>query len=270
MIQEIEKYSVELDHLVADIKKGTSDFVSKAPLRTKIADAGKRWLLLSTRLRGETDLPEDKVGAIDAAIEKVVELSANTNRKSTYVKVLTPLKKALQMDILVPLIRAGKTTRAIWTGPSALILNRAGSPEERAFYEEAFTCALHGCYKAATVMVTCGLIDRLRAFVVRRGLPAFNTMSANLKARTTGFYKTFNKDQNLTSENELQQVPEKDLIIIISGMVDLDLNQLNAIIKLLDSRNSCAHPSAYVMDELSFAHFLNEAHKLVLDNAKFV
>ncbi len=265
MIQQLEDYLVSLDQLLGKIRRAPT-FIARSNLRQDIGTFGKAWFPLSTQLRAATSLPEERINSLDQSIEKLVELTMGSNRKTTYVNLLSDLKKTLQKDALVPLIRTGKSTPVIWEGVAAKILSKASSIEEKKFYEEAFSCAKNNCYKAATVMVACGVVDRLRKFVLGRGLHVFNATSKHLKSITTGFYKRFNKEFNLTLDNELQEVFEKDLVIVISGIVTLDLNQTGGILQLLETRNSCAHPSAYVMDELAFAHFLNEANKLVLEN----
>ena len=117
-------------------------------------------------------------------------------------------------------------------------------------------------------MVWCAVIDRLRKLVEKIGLDVFNKTSRQLKAKKKGFYKRFSKEFTLSLRNELQEIFDRDLIIVISAMVDLDFNEVRAIFHLFDTRNNCAHPSNYIMDEFAYINYLNEVLKLVLDNSK--
>lgn len=269
IIEELETYLTYVDDVVNLVRGNKSPFIAAKSLRTRINDLARHWFEeFSTNIRKETTVSDEIVNKIDAAMEKAIQMASGNNRKNSYVTLLVPLRKAIQRDVLIPVIRSGRTSSVIWEGVAQKILVRITSIEERQYYEEAFKAARNQCYKAATVMAGCAVIDRLRQLVVKKGLPAFNSTSKKLKLMQSGFYKRFNKEFNIKIENELQEVFERDLAIVISGMVALDLNQLQAIFHLFDVRNSCAHPSASIMDELSFAHFLNEIYNLVLNNTK--
>ena len=269
MISETEKFLESLAGTIDDVKKTRSEFISRRGLRVQIGNLSKHWLQsLSTNLRGKTSINQSIINEIDAAFEKALDLSSASNRKSTYLKLLGPLQKNISTTVLVPLIKLGSTAAPIYHGIAAKLLAHVGTVEEKSYYEEAFRAASAQCYKAAVVMTWCAVIDRFHSLVKKNGLPAFNKASIKVKQLNTPIYRPFNKEFNLTFETELQEISEKDLLIVISGMVSMDVNQLKALLRLLDTRNSCAHPSAYVADEIVFANFLNEIHNLVLTNPK--
>jgi hypothetical protein len=83
-----------------------------------------------------------------------------------------------------------------------------------------------------------------------------------------GFYKKFTKEFAWTIDHEPQETFDKDLIIVISGMNGLDLNQVRALFNLFDKRNSSAHPSANEVDEMGYASFLNEINNPVFNSPK--
>lgn len=268
MIGPVEEFSEELADLLAAIKANKSLLISKQGLRKRVSQVSMKWLgKISPRLRANPNLEDAMISKVDAAFEKALELSTSKNRKTTYAQVLNQLPKEIQRDILIPLIKTTPTT-SLLDGIAAKAFSLTKSEEEKQLFDEAFRAARAGCFKAATVMSWCAAIDRLRSFVKAQGLHKFNQTSQKLKNINTGFYKRFSKSFNLTLENELQEVFDKDLIIVLSGMVSLDLNQTSGLLRLFDIRNSCAHPSTYTMDELSFASFVNEILNLILSNPK--
>ncbi len=271
IIEELETYLTYVDDVVNKIRANKSAFISQKNLKDKISNLSSRWFEeFSTKIRKESVISDEEINKVDSVMEKMIQMSTANNRKSSYIALLSPLRKNIQRDILIPMIRTGRSSPMVWEGISQKILVKITSNDERQYYEEAFRAAKNQCYKAATVMAGCAVVDRLRDFVIKKGFASFNSTSKKLKASQSGFYKKFNKEFNIKIENELQEVFEKDLTIIISGMISLDLNQLQAILHLFDIRNSCAHPSSYIMDELSFAHFLSEIYNLILNNQKFV
>lgn len=270
MVQEIENFIERLGNLVSKIKQNKSTFISRKVLKDEINSVSSVWLRrISTGLRTESSLEEEEVNKVDATIESILELTVGNNRKSSYLNFLNPLSKNLQKNILIPLIRTNRSSAPMWEGTANKILKIIVSGEEKSYYEESFRAARTNCYKAAIVMTGCAIIDRIRRLIISKGLPAFNQVSKKLKNTKTGFYSRYNSEYNIKLENELQDVFDTNLVTVLSGMVSLDLNQLKAILNLLGTRNSCAHPSAYVVEEITYAFFLNEVYNLILNNPKF-
>lgn len=268
MVTEIEEFTAELTVLLSAIRGNRAALVSQERLRNRIAAASKEWLQnISSRLREGTNVEDASLNSLDSTFEKLLELSMSPNRKTTYTSALKPLPKLIQKDLLIPLIKSKPSTPLI-DGVAARVFPLIQTPEEKQYFDEAFHAARARCLKAATVMCWCAAVHRLREFVIKKGLDSFNQTSQRLKAINSGFYKRFNKSFNLTLENELQEVFDKDLIVVISGMVLLDLNQTLGLLRLFDVRNSAAHPSATVSDELGFASFVNDICNLILSNGK--
>ena len=255
MIEQLERFLSSLTDLQEAIKKNKSAFVSRAALRTQAKSCCKSWLNISTQLRGDGFLDDQTLNLIDEKLEKILELTDSNNRKVSYTKLLAPLPKEIQKLVLVPLIKKSKTAQNPLTAAIlSKIYSSLNSDEERKYFEEAARAGASQCYKAATVMAWCAAIDRLRKVVEKLGLNNFNKMSKQLKARKAGHYKHFSKEFNIKQTNELQEVFDKDLITILSAMVNLDLNELKAVLHLFEVRNHCAHPSTYEMDELAYTN----------------
>lgn len=271
MIEQLERFLSSLAELQEAIKKNKSDFVSRSTLRDQVKTCSKFWLgKLSTQIRGESLVDDQIINTIDEKFERLLELTASNNRKKSYSNLLNTLPKEIQKEVLVPIIKKSRASQSpLINGILSKIYSNVSSEDEKNYFEEAARAAANKCYKAATVMVWCAVIDRLRGVVENLGLKNFNKASKQLKAKKTGHYKHFSKEFSLTQTNELPEVFDKDLITVLSAMVNLDLNELKAILYLFDARNHCAHPSSYIMDELAYINYLNEVLKLILTNPKF-
>lgn len=271
MVEQLERFLSSLAELQEATKKNKSAFISRSALRNQVTACCKSWLSkLSTQIRGDGFIDDQILNSIDEKFEKLLELAGSNNRKNSYASLLNILPKDIQKGVLVPLIKKAKTTQnPLATAILAKIYSNLSFEDEKKYFEEAARAASAECYKAATVMVWCAAIDRLRKIVDGLGLKNFNKKSKELKARKTGYYKHFSKEFNLIQTNELPEVFDRDLITVLSAMVNLDLNELKAILHLFDVRNHCAHPSSNTMDELAYINYLNEVLKLILANPKF-
>jgi hypothetical protein len=270
MIEELEKFLAGLVDLQEAIKKNSSAIIAKSDLKQKSLNVCRVWLhTLSTKIRGSSLVDDQLINSIDAEFEKLFEISSSNNRKTSYQKLLKELPKNIQKTILVPLIRKEQTNQ---NSLAQAILNKIYESvtdiDEKTYFEEAAKAASCQCYKAAIVMVWCAVIDRLQKLIETKGLSVFNKTSNILKKKQSGFYKRFSKEFNISMSNELQEVFDRDLIIVLSAMVNLDINEISAIIHLFDTRNHCAHPSDYKVDELAYTNYLNEVLKLIIINPK--
>jgi len=270
MVEELEKFLAGVVDLQEAIKKNSSPIIAKSDLKQKALGVCKTWLhSLSAKIRGSSLLDDQLINVIDADFEKLFEISSANNRKTSYLKILKELPKNIQKTILVPLIKKANTSQNFL---AQAILNKiyesVADVDEKSYFEEAAKAASCQCYKAATVMVWCAVIDRLQKLIEKKGLKEFNKTSKTLKNKQSGFYKRFSKEFNISMSNELQEVFDRDLIFILSAMVNLDINEINAILHLFDTRNHSAHPSDYKIDELAYTNYLNEVLKLVITNPK--
>jgi len=223
---------------------------------------------MSVQLRADQLIPDEIVRGFDAQIESLGEMARSNTRKSAYIRALAPIHKDMQAKLLIPLSRANRTSPNLIQSARARLFAPPLNDEEKVYYDEAFRAAEANCFKAGMVMLWCGAISRLQAQVRKLGLTAFNATSIKIKDIKSGPYKYFNKEYSITMDNELQVITDSDLILIVSAMVGLDINQTEAILALLDTRNSCGHPSAYSVEEIHFAHFATEVHNLILSNPK--
>jgi hypothetical protein len=271
MVKETERFIVQLSELLSKVRANRSEFISKQGLRSKLGAISKKWLQeFTSHIRASGEIEDTIINELDSTFERILTLAGSNNRKTSYVKQLRDAIQVLQQSVLVPLIKSTPTT-SLLDGITAKVLAQNLSVEQQTYLEEAFTAARAGCFKAATVMTWCAAIDRLRAFVLAKGLNVYSQTSTALKQNGTGFYKYFKNEVNITMENELQEIFDRNLIIVISGMNNaLDINQAKALLGLFDRRNSSAHPSATVVDELLFASYLNELNTLVFANPNLV
>ncbi|MFZ2039022.1 MAG: hypothetical protein WAV11_03760 [Minisyncoccia bacterium] len=271
IIEELENFISDVVNIQELIKRNSSLIIAKSDIKQKVLALSKVWLHnLSTKIRGSNLVDDQVINVIDSEIEKLLEISSANNRKTSYIKILKELPKNIQKTILVPLIRK---TNSNQNSLAQAILNKIyaviSDPDEKSYFEEATKVASCQCYRAATVIVWCAVIDRFQKIIEKKGLDEFNKTSKILNAKKSGFYKRFSKEFNVTISNELQEIFDRDLIYVLSAMFNIDINEITAILRLFETRNYAAHPSDYKIDELVYTNFLNEVFKLVISNPKF-
>lgn len=266
MIEKLESFLALLSEITDALRVSRAERISQS-LKTRISDAGRLWLnTISTLLRGDGKMADDIVNQVDSEMERLYTIVDATPRRASYIRTLRTLRNEIQANILIPLIREGRSAPNLVSPLRTKILALPLGPAEKSYYEEAFKAAEAGCYKAAIVMIWCGVIFRLQTRIHTEGLAAFNAASIKAHSINSGPYRYFNKDFNLIQENELQLIADKDLIIVLSCILNLDVGIVEALIKTLEIRNNCGHPSGYSVEEIHFAHFVTEAYNLVLNN----
>lgn len=269
MIEKLEKLLQSLADLVESTKKSKVERVPST-LKTKISEVGRIWLHeVSATIRSEGKLADEVINQMDSKMEALYGITETSPRRTSTLNLLRQLHKSLQSDILVPLIKAGRASPSLVTAVRAKVLAITLSDDEKSYYDEAFKAAATECYKAAIVMIWCAAVARIHTKIYKEGLKTFNKASQAAKSINNGPWKYFNKEFSLGQQNELPLISEKDLILTASCMVNLEVGQTEALLKILETRNNCGHPSGYSVEEIHFVHFVTEVLNLVLNNKKF-
>lgn len=82
-------------------------------------------------------------------------------------------------------------------------------------------------------------------------------------------HKRWNKEFRVTSEAELQEIFDTDLIIIVENMHLLDGNESERLETCFMYRNQSAHPGNAPIDAAHVVAFFTDITKIVLSNPKF-
>lgn len=269
MIEKIENFLKVISDSIEKLRKSKAARVSSSH-KTEIKKLGKTWLTsISTDVRAGGKIDESILNEVDSGMEKLYSNSDASPRTSSYLVLLRSLNKKIQSDILIPIIKAGRSTPSLVSGLKTKIFSLNLSDDEKTYYDEAFRAAESECYKAAIVMIWCGAISRIQTKIYKEGLTRFNSSSITAKGVNTGLLKHFNKEFNLQHQTELPFIADRDLILVVSCMVALETGNTEALLNALETRNNCGHPSGYKVEEIHFLHFGTEVFNLILNNSKF-
>jgi hypothetical protein len=116
----------------------------------------------------------------------------------------------------------------------------------------------------------CAAIDKIQKKILLLGLGQFNKASTNLKNQTSGKFKNWNKEFNVTSLSELQTVFDTDLLVVLEGMQLLDGNQAERLRTCFQYRNHSAHPGEAPIQDAHLIAFFTDITEIVLKNPKLM
>lgn len=100
-------------------------------------------------------------------------------------------------------------------------------------FRQSFRCAEAGLYRAAHVMCWAALMDYIQGLLQEVGLPAIRKAYPNWK---------LTRDVSELAE----YIPEAQLIQALQTLGVCTKNEVKALVGLLNKRNECAHPSAFL------------------------
>jgi hypothetical protein len=143
------------------------------------------------------------------------------------------------------------------------------NPDESQYLKEAIECAGAHHYRAAIVMGWCCAIDRIHRKIMTVGFQSFNSASLTLKNQHVGKFKHWNKEFNVSTISELQQVFDRDLLVVLQGMGLLDANQAERLETCFQYRCHSAHPGEAPIDEPHVIAFFGDITTIILQNPKF-
>ncbi len=115
----------------------------------------------------------------------------------------------------------------------------------------------------------CSAIDRIQKKIIAIGFAQFNNTSRNLKAQSTGKFKSWNKEFSITTLSELQAVFDTDLIVALEGMGLIDGNQADRLRTCFQYRNPSAHPGEAPIEDTHLVAFFTDLIQIILHNPNF-
>ena len=95
----------------------------------------------------------------------------------------------------------------------------------------------------------CAAIDRIQRKILLIGLQKFNATSDAVKGQARGKFKRWNKEFNVTTQGELQEIFDTDLIVIVENMGLIDGNESERLETCFQYRNHSAHPGQPLIPE---------------------
>jgi hypothetical protein len=265
---ELREFKNQIQSLKREVAKLNTERVSTVALRTRASALADAWVeSLRSPLEHRYKVDSEVVAYTAEQMKQLHVLSRPNNLKSSYIKCLERVLWKFDDKFILPVQQTASDPESVLQ-LSALITD-IPSAAQSSYLEEAIACAQAGHDRAAIVMGWCAAIDHMQKYVVKKGFDAFNRTSTAVKNQTSGKYKRWNKEFNITSEGELQTVFDTDLIVILENMNLLDGNQSDRLEACFMYRNQSAHPGLAPIEPAHVIAFFTDITRIVLLNPKF-
>ena len=214
-------------------------------------------------------LPQEMIDRYADGFKGLFRLSQSRAARATYEELLKEMLRGFTDDLIVPVQQTATKPRGI--SQLATYVQALSSGTNSDYLREAVGCAQHGFLRAGVVMAWCSVVEVLRACVEAKGYPAFGDVATNMKAITSGRFRRFNKELPITTSGELQEVLDKDLILVLEFMGVFDANQSDRLSKTCyQLRCQSAHPGQAPVKEENVLAYFSDIVEIVLSNEAVV
>ncbi len=267
LLEKLSATEARLRKLRGQVKKLAVLNVGQRAIRDEAAALADTWVEeLRSPLEFRFKLPPEIIERYADGFKKLHVLSRPNNKVTSYVTCLDGLTRRWKDDLVLPLQQMPGVTEKEQLRE---IVGAVRDSDENDYLVEAVACAEAGYLRAAVVMGWCATINRIHRKLVGVGLDSFNAASRKLKSQTSGRFKRFTKEFKVTTESELQEVFDRDLLWVLEGMGLIDSNQGNRLRAMFEYRNQSAHPGDAPIGEPHIIAFFSDVVEIVLANPDF-
>jgi len=268
-VRSLEALKERLLTLRSNVKASNSERIARKAIRSEADQIASDWVeKFRSPLEHKFKLDKLVIEEIAEHMKRLHVLSRPNNLKSSYLDCVGSILKGFDDKFILPLKQAASEPESLLE--LGKLIPGLADANESSYLKEAIACAQAGHSRAAIVMGWCAAIDRIQRKVMQLGFSQFNATSTAVKNQTSGKYKRWNKEFNITTQGELQEVFDTDLIIIVENMGLIDGNESQ---RLLDTcfqyRNHSAHPGQAPIEPAHVVSFFTDITKIVLTNPKF-
>ena len=268
ILSRLAEFKKQLRTLRQDIVKLKTKSVCKLSQRKAADGIATMWVEeLRSPLEFKFKLSNDVIIATSEAMKHFHVLSRPNNLASSYLQVIETVLTNFDDRFILPIKQTSSRIERVLD--LTKVISGLPMPEESSYLKEAVECASAGHYRAAIVMGWCCAIDRIQKKIESIGFQQFNKASTSLKNQTTGKFKRWNKEFNLTTVSELQQVFDTDLIIVLEGLALIDGNQAQRLETCFQYRCHSAHPGDAPIGEAHVIAFFTDITEIILKNPRF-
>lgn len=267
-IAKLREFKKSISSLKREVGKLTTTQVSRMSLRNDAEAIASQWVEeLRSPLEHKYKIDKKVIEATSEQMKKLHVLSRPNNLKSSYTRCLNIILKNYDDNYILPLQQEGGDVKDI--PELRKLLPSSDEVELSEYLTEAIACAEAGHYKASIVMGWCAAIDKMQKKVLALGFNTFNSGSRKVKSQSSGKFKRWNKEFNISTLSELQTVFDTDLIIVLEGMELLDGNQSQRLESCFQYRNHSAHPGEAPIEPAHVVSFFTDIAKIVILNPDF-
>jgi hypothetical protein len=268
ILEKIEAFKRDLQLLKRELNALTTPQVNRKAIREQADAIATIWVEeLRSPLEHKAKLPTDTIEQTACDMKQLHVLSRPSNLKTSYLAVVNRTLKKFDDKFVLPIKQSATEVESIFDLQK--LVPGLPDPDESDYLKEAVECAAAGHRRASIVMGWCAVVDKFQQKIMRLGLDKFNATSTKIKAQTSGKYKRWNKEFNITILSELQTVFDSDIVIILEGMGLIDGNQAERLEICFTYRNQSAHPSAAPIADPNVIAFFSDITAIILANPVF-
>lgn len=268
IIDKLRSYKDEINSLKREIKRLSTKQVNKKKHRDFAESIASKWVEeIRSPLEHKFKIDKSTIEQTSDEIKKLHVLSRPNNLKSSYISCLNRILKNYDNKFILPIQQSTDEINEI--SDLHKLLATLSDEEESEYMKEAVDCAEAGYCKAAIVMGWCATIDKIQKKIMSLGFNSFNNTSKKIKNKTSGKFKRWNKEFNISTLSELQEVFDTDIIVIIEAMGLIDSNQAQRLETCFQYRNHSAHPGQAPIEPANVVSFFSDINKIVIQNPSF-
>ena len=268
ILEKVEAFKKDLQLLKKELVELPTEQVNRKAIQDRADAIATSWVEgLRSPLEHKAKLSIEVIEQTASDMKKLHVLSRPSNLKSSYLAVVNRTLKKFDDRFVLPIKQSATEIENIFDLQK--LVPGLPNPDESDYLKEAVECAAAGHRRAAIVLGWCAVIDKFQQKIMRLGLDKFNAMSTKIKAQTSGKYKRWNKEFNVSTLSELQSVFDSDIVIILDGMGLIDGNEADRLEMCFTYRNQSAHPSAAPIADPNVVAFFSDITAIVLANPVF-
>jgi hypothetical protein len=268
ILTKLEQFKQKLRKLKIDLSSIRSKTVSRISLRNLADEIATFWVEeLRSPLEYKFHLPNQLISVTAEQMKRLHVLSRPNNLKDSYLAIINEVLKDYDDKFVLPIKQTSFCIEKILD--LTKVIPTLPNPDESKYLKEAVDCAAAGYYRAAIVMGWCCAIDRIQRKIMAVGFQSFNSASHALKNQNAGKFKHWNKEFKISTLSELQQVFDRDLLVVLQGMGLLDANQAERLETCFQYRCHSAHPGEAPIDEPHVVAFFGDITTIILQNPEF-
>jgi len=271
MVNKLTSFRDAMRALKKDVKSVPVDRVNRQNIRSRADSIATQWVEeLRSPLEHKFGIPKESIEHMAEQMKQLHVLSRPSNLKKSYVKTLNLALSKFDNTYILPIKQGVYRVEAV-LDVHALIpsISNLSDGYESDYWMEAGKCAKLGLYRAAIVMGWCATVHQLQQQVYRLGLDKLNQASGEMKNKTTGKYKNWNKKFSISTASELQAISDTDLITLMEYLEFFDSNQSQRLrTSCIQYRNQSAHPGEAPIGKDHVKIFFADIGKIVFENSK--
>lgn len=266
-LESLGNFEKRIRQFKRSLQKERGDRIAKKGLRDEAEAIADAWVEeIRSILEHRFKLDSSVISFYAEQFKRLHKLSRPNNLRKSYLCCIEEILQGFKDDLILPVQQSpGPVSASL---DLSQLVGAAINTDESDYLNEANECAKMRCYRAAIVLGWCAAIDRIQRKIQSEGFDGFSSAAARM-SQATGRFKRFNKQYDISTMSELQEVFDSDVIWVLEGMNLIDANQGDRLRNCFQYRCQAAHPGYAPVAEAHLRVFFHDLREIVLANPTF-